>query len=165
MIILGIDPGLATMGYGVISAVHGNFSVIDYGVVTTPKELTLPQRLAQLEDGVKELVETFKPQNIAIEELFFSKNITTGIPVAEARGVILLTAVKSLGDEVYEYTPNQIKMAITGYGGADKIQMQHMVQALLRLKKVPRPDDAADALAVALCHAQTSRMTTEFKIK
>ena len=165
MIILGIDPGLATMGYGVISAVHGNFSVIDYGVVTTPKELTLPQRLAQLEEGVKELVETFKPQNIAIEELFFSKNITTGIPVAEARGVILLTAVKSLGDEVYEYTPNQIKMAITGYGGADKIQMQHMVQALLRLKKVPRPDDAADALAVALCHAQTSRMTTEFRIK
>ena len=165
MIILGIDPGLATMGYGVISAVHGNFSVIDYGVVTTPKELTLPQRLAQLEEGVKELVETFKPQNIAIEELFFSKNITTGIPVAEARGVILLTAVKSLGDEVYEYTPNQIKMAITGYGGADKIQRQHMVQALLRLKKVPRPDDAADALAVALCHAQTSRMTTEFKIK
>ena len=165
MIILGIDPGLATMGYGVISAVHGNFSVIDYGVVTTPKELTLPQRLAQLEEGVTELVQTFKPQNIAIEELFFSKNITTGIPVAEARGVILLTAVKNLGDEVYEYTPNQIKMAITGYGGADKIQMQHMVQALLRLKKVPRPDDAADALAVALCHAQTSRMTTEFKIK
>lgn len=165
MIILGIDPGLATMGYGVISAVHGNFSVIDYGVVTTPKELTLPQRLAQLEEGVTELVQTFKPENIAIEELFFSKNITTGIPVAEARGVILLTAVKNLGDEVYEYTPNQIKMAITGYGGADKIQMQHMVQALLRLKKVPRPDDAADALAVALCHAQTSRMTTEFKIK
>ena len=165
MIVLGIDPGLATMGYGVISAVHGNFSVIDYGVVTTPKELTLPQRLVQLEDGVTELVQTFKPENIAIEELFFSKNITTGIPVAEARGVILLTAVKNLGDEVYEYTPNQIKMAITGYGGADKIQMQHMVQALLRLKKVPRPDDAADALAVALCHAQTSRITTEFKIK
>ncbi len=165
MIILGIDPGLATMGYGVISAVHGNFSVVDYGVVTTPKELTLPQRLKQIEEGVTELITTFKPQNIAIEELFFSKNITTGIPVAEARGVILLTAVKNLGDEVYEYTPNQIKMAITGYGGADKIQMQHMVQALLRLKKVPRPDDAADALAAALCHAQTSRMTTEFKIK
>lgn len=165
MIILGIDPGLATMGYGVISAVHGNFSVIDYGVVTTPKELTLPQRLKQLEEGVTELITTFKPENIAIEELFFTKNITTGIPVAEARGVILLTAVKNLGDEVYEYTPNQIKMAITGYGGADKIQMQHMVQALLRLKKVPRPDDAADALAAALCHAQTSRMTTEFKIR
>ncbi|MDE6303176.1 MAG: crossover junction endodeoxyribonuclease RuvC [Clostridia bacterium] len=164
MIILGIDPGLATMGYGVINAVRGNFTVVDYGVVTTPKECTLPQRLCQLEEGVRELIETFKPQNIAIEELFFSKNITTGIPVAEARGVILLTAVKGLGDEVYEYTPNQIKQAITGYGGADKIQMQHMVQALLRLKSVPRPDDAADALAVALCHAQTSRLSTAFKI-
>ncbi len=165
MTILGIDPGLATMGYGVIEAVHGNFSVVDYGVVTTPKECTLPERLVQLEDGVKELIETFKPQNIAIEELFFSKNITTGIPVAEARGVILLTAVKTLGDEVYEYTPNQIKQAITGYGGADKVQMMHMVQALLRLKSIPRPDDAADALAVALCHAQTSALSTQFKVQ
>lgn len=165
MTILGIDPGLATMGYGVIDALHGNFRVVDYGVVTTPKECTLPERLRQLEEGVAELIETFKPQNIAIEELFFSKNITTGIPVAEARGVILLTAVKSLGEEVYEYTPNQIKQAITGYGGADKIQMQHMVQALLRLKSIPRPDDAADALAVALCHAQTSRLSTGFKIQ
>lgn len=165
MTILGIDPGLATMGYGVIEAARGNFAVVDYGVVTTPKECTLPERLCQLEDGVKELIETFKPQNIAIEELFFSKNITTGIPVAEARGVILLTAVKILGEEVYEYTPNQIKQAITGYGSADKIQMQHMVQALLRLKSVPRPDDAADALAVALCHAQTSRLSTAFKIQ
>ncbi len=165
MRILGIDPGLATMGYGVINAEHGIFSVIDYGVVTTPKECTLPQRLKQLEEGVSELLDTFKPDNIAIEELFFSKNITTGIPVAEARGVILLTAVKALGDEVYEYTPNQIKQAVTGYGGADKIQMQHMVQALLRLKSVPRPDDAADALAVALCHAQTSRLSQSFRIQ
>ncbi len=165
MRILGIDPGLATMGYGVIEAAHGNFQVVDYGVVTTPKECTLPERLRQLEDGVKELIESFRPDNIAIEELFFSKNITTGIPVAEARGVILLTAVKSLGDEVYEYTPNQIKQAITGYGSADKIQMQHMIQALLRLKRIPRPDDAADALAVALCHAQTSRLSTAFKIR
>lgn len=165
MIILGIDPGLATMGYGVINANHGNFSVIDYGVVTTPKECTLPQRLMQLEEGVSELIEQFKPDNISIEELFFSKNITTGIPVAEARGVILLTAVKNLYEEVYEYTPNQIKQAITGYGGADKMQMQLMVQSLLRLKKVPRPDDAADALAVALCHGQTSRLSKAFKIK
>ena len=165
MIILGIDPGLATMGYGVINAVKGNYSVIDYGAVVTPKDCTLPQRLKQLEEGVKELIETFKPDNIAIEELFFSKNVTTGIAVSEARGVILLTAVKGLGDEVYEYTPNQIKQAVTGYGGADKMQMQHMVQALLRLKSVPRPDDAADALAVAICHAQTSRMTTSFKVQ
>lgn len=165
MIILGIDPGLATMGYGVINAVKGSYSVIDYGAVVTPKDCTLPQRLKQLEEGVQELIETFKPDNIAIEELFFSKNVTTGIAVSEARGVILLTAVKGLGDEVYEYTPNQIKQAVTGYGGADKMQMQHMVQALLRLKSVPRPDDAADALAVAICHAQTSRMTTSFKVQ
>lgn len=165
MIILGIDPGLATMGYGVINAVKGNYSVIDYGAVVTPIDCTLPQRLKQLEEGVQELIETFKPDNIAIEELFFSKNVTTGIAVSEARGVILLTAVKGLGDEVYEYTPNQIKQAVTGYGGADKMQMQHMVQALLRLKSVPRPDDAADALAVAICHAQTSRMTTSFKVQ
>jgi len=165
MIILGIDPGLATMGYGVINAVKGNYTVIDYGAVITPKDCTLPQRLKQLEEGVEELIATFKPDNVAIEELFFSKNITTGIPVAEARGVILLTAVKGLGDEVYEYTPNQIKQAVTGYGGADKIQMQHMVQVLLRLKSVPRPDDAADALAVAICHAQTSRMMNNFKIQ
>ncbi len=164
MIILGIDPGLATMGYGAIEYDRGNFAVIDYGVVTTPKDCTLPNRLLQLEDGVTELISTFKPDNIAIEELFFSKNITTGIPVAEARGVILLTAVKQLGDEVYEYTPNQIKQAITGYGGADKMQMQHMIQALLRLKSIPRPDDAADALAVAVCHAQTSRFAPSFKV-
>lgn len=165
MIILGIDPGLATMGYGVINAEHGNFSVVDYGIVSTPKECTLPNRLMQLEEGVKELIDTYKPHNVAIEELFFTKNITTGIPVAEARGVILLTAVKHLGDEVYEYTPNQIKQAITGYGGADKMQMQHMVQALLKLKSIPRPDDAADALAVALCHAQTSRLSTQFRVR
>ena len=165
MIILGIDPGLATMGYGVINSLKGNYSVIDYGVVTTPKERTLPERLQQLEDGVKELIETYRPDNVSIEELFFSKNITTGIPVAEARGVILLTAVKALGKEVYEYTPKQIKQAVTGYGGADKIQMQHMVQTLLRLKSVPRPDDAADALAVAICHAQTSRMINNFKVQ
>ncbi len=164
MIILGIDPGLATMGYGVIESLKGTFRVLDYGVVTTPKDNTLPERLVQLEEGVKELVTAFSPDCVAIEELFFSKNITTGIPVAEARGVILLTAVKALEGEVYEYTPNQIKQAITGYGGADKIQMQHMIQALLRLKSVPRPDDAADALAVALCHAETGRLG-DFKVK
>ena len=165
MIILGIDPGLATMGYGVVESVKGSVSVVDYGVVTTPKDLTLPQRLRRIEEGVTALIEKFRPENIAIEELFFSKNITNGIMVAEARGVILLTADKLVGEEVYEYTPNQIKQAITGYGGADNMQMQLMVQALLRLKKVPRPDDAADALAVALCHAHTSRLSTQFKVR
>lgn len=165
MIILGIDPGLATMGYGVIEAERGNFAAMDCGVVTTPKTLTLPQRLSLIEEGVTALVERFRPENVAVEELFFTKNITNGIMVAGARGVILLTLNKLVGEEVYEYTPNQIKQAITGYGGADKVQMQLMVQALLRLKKVPRPDDAADALAVALCHGQTSRLSTQFKVR
>lgn len=165
MIILGIDPGLATMGYGVIEAERGNFAAVDCGVVTTPKTLTLPQRLSLIEEGVTALVERFRPENVAVEELFFTKNITNGIMVAGARGVILLTLNRLVGEEVYEYTPNQIKQAITGYGGADKVQMQLMVQALLRLKKVPRPDDAADALAVALCHGQTSRLSTQFKVR
>lgn len=165
MIVLGIDPGLATIGYGVINSDRGNFSVVDYGVITTPKEDTLPQRLRRIEEDMIELINTFKPDNVAIEELFFTKNITTGISVSEARGVILLTANKMIGDEVYEYTPNQIKQAVTGYGGADKKQMQLMVQSVLRLKSIPRPDDAADALAVALCHAQTSRLSGSFKIR
>ena len=165
MIILGIDPGIATLGYGVLLAEGGRFSAVDYGVVTTPKGTPLPERLEKLEEGVVALFDRFTPDEVAVEELFFTKNITNGIMVAEARGVILLTANKLVGEEVYEYTPNQIKQAITGYGGADKIQMQLMVQALLRLKKVPRPDDAADALAVALCHAHTSRLSTEFKVR
>ena len=164
MIILGIDPGLATMGYGVIAFERGNAAVVDYGVVTTPKDLTLPQRLNRIEEGVIALIEKFRPDNIAIEELFFSKNITNGIMVAEARGVILLTADKLVGEEVYEYTPNQIKQAITGYGKADKKQMQYMVTRLLGLKSVPKPDDAADALAVALTHSQTARLGGLFSI-
>lgn len=164
MVIMGIDPGLATMGFGVIKLEKGVYSVLDYGIVSTPKEDRLPARLAKLEKGVETLVRTFSPDKLAIEELFFSKNITTGIPVAEARGVILLTAAKLLGSEVYEYTPNQIKMAITGYGAADKKQMQLMVRSLLRLKDVPRPDDAADALAVALCLGQVGAMSGSFRI-
>ena len=165
MIILGIDPGLATVGFGVINAERGRYTVLDYGIISTPKEDTLPVRLAKVEEGVKTLINTYHPQQVAVEELFFSKNVTTGIAVAEARGVILLTCNKLLGDEVYEYTPNQIKMTITGYGSAEKKQMQLMVQALLRLKAIPRPDDAADALAVALCHGQVAGMAGQFKVK
>ena len=165
MIILGIDPGLATVGFGVINAERGRYTVLDYGIISTPKEDTLPVRLRKVEEGVKALIETYHPQQVAVEELFFSKNVTTGIAVAEARGVILLTCNKLLGDEVYEYTPNQIKMTITGYGGAEKKQMQLMVQALLRLKAIPRPDDAADALAVALCHGQVAGMAGQFRVK
>lgn len=164
MVILGIDPGLATMGFGVIESEKGNSKVVDYGVVLTPKTESLPVRLALLEEGVKKLAEKYKPDEIALEELFFNNNITTGINVAQARGVILLTCVKSCG-RLYEYTPLQIKQALTGYGRADKHQMQMMVKTFLRLEKIPRPDDAADALAVALTHAQANRLRSPFSIK
>ena len=162
MIILGIDPGIATMGYGVVDKdKNGNCRAVDYGVVVTPKEETLPVRLAMLEEGVGKIIDKFSPEEVALEELFFTKNITTGIAVAHARGVILLACVKRCG-KLYEYTPMQIKQALTGYGRADKKQIQQVVASLLRLKSIPRPDDAADALGIALCHAFTSRFGTLF---
>ncbi len=165
MVILGLDPGLATMGYGVIEKLKNDSTVIlDYGVVLTPKDESLPVRLAMLEEGINKILGKYKPEEIAVEELFFSKNITTGIPVAHARGVMLLTCIKYCG-RLYEYTPNQIKQALTGYGKADKIQMQRTITSMLRLDKIPRPDDAADALAVALCHAHTSRFGKLFGIR
>ncbi len=165
MIILGLDPGLATMGYGVVEKLKDDSTVaVDYGVVLTPKDESLPVRLAMLEEGINKILNKFKPEEIAVEELFFSKNITTGIPVAHARGVMLLTCIKYCG-RLFEYTPNQIKQSLTGYGKADKIQMQHVVASMLRLSKIPRPDDAADALAVALCHAHTSRFGKLFGIR
>lgn len=165
MIILGIDPGYGTMGYGVIEKLNnGNTLPVDYGVVTTPKAESFPVRLAMLEEGLNRIFAKYKPEEIAVEELFFTKNVTTGIPVAHARGVILLSAVKYCG-KLYEYTPMQIKQALTGYGKADKVQMMHVVTSLLHLKSIPRPDDAADALAVALCHAHTSRFGDMFGIR
>ncbi len=165
MIILGLDPGLATMGYGVIEKQkNDSVNAVDFGVVLTPKDESLPVRLAMLEEGINRILDKYKPEEIAVEELFFSKNITTGIPVAHARGVMLLTCVKYCG-KLYEYTPNQIKQSLTGYGKADKIQMQRVVTSLLRLDRIPRPDDAADALAVALCHAHTSRFGKLFGIR
>ena len=164
MIIIGLDPGLATLGYGVIEKdARGNCRAIDCGVVLTPKEEGLPVRLAMLEEGINKILEQYKPDEVAVEELFFSKNITTGIAVAHARGVALLACVKSCG-KLYEYTPMQIKQALTGYGKADKKQMQSVVTSLLKLKAVPKPDDAADALAVALCHAFTSRFGELFAV-
>ena len=165
MIILGIDPGIATMGYGVVDKdKNGNCRAIDYGVVVTPKEETLPVRLTILEEGVNKIIDRFAPEEVALEELFFTKNITTGIAVAQARGVTLLACVKKCG-RLYEYTPMQIKQALTSYGRADKQQIQQVVTSLLRLKSVPRPDDAADALAIALCHAFTSRFGALFSVE
>lgn len=164
MIILGIDPGLATLGYGVVEKdARGNCRAVDYGVVVTPKDEGLPVRLAMLEEGVAKILDKYQPDEVAMEELFFSKNITTGIAVAHARGVALLTCVKRCG-RLYEYTPMQIKQALTGYGKADKKQMQSVVASLLKLKSVPKPDDAADALAVALCQAFTSRFGELFAV-
>ncbi len=164
MIIVGFDPGLATLGYGVISTDKRNKpQMVDYGIVSTPKEENLAVRLTLIEKGVKQIIEKFKPDEIAIEELFFAKNVTTGINVAHARGVTLLTAVKECG-KIFEYTPLQIKQALTGYGRAEKHQIQSMVKTMLGLKGIPRPDDAADALAVALCHAQTNKLGGLFSI-
>ena len=164
MIIVGFDPGIATLGYGVISTdKSGRAEMIDYGIISTPKEENLAVRLAMLEKGVKQVIDTFKPDEIALEELFFAKNVKTGIAVAHARGVILLTATKECG-KIFEYTPLQIKQALTGYGRAEKNQIQQMVKTMLKLKGIPRPDDAADALAVALCHAQTNKLGGLFSI-
>ena len=165
LVILGLDPGFGTMGYGVIERdARGNCRAIDYGVVKTPPTENFAVRLCMLEQGVNALFDKFSPEEAAMEELFFSKNITTGIAVAHARGVILLTCCKRCG-RIFEYTPNQIKQALTGYGRADKGQMQRCVASHLRLKEVPRPDDAADALGAALCHAFTNRLSGLFGIK
>ena len=164
MRILGIDPGLATMGWGVLDVEKGNARSVDYGVVLTPKEESLPVRLAMLEEGVKKLIIKYKPDEISLEELFFNNNVKTAIDVAQARGVILLTCVKECG-KLFEYTPLQIKQALTGYGRAEKIQIQMMVKTFLRLPSIPKPDDAADALAVALTHSQTNRMRGAFGIR
>ena len=163
MIILGIDPGLATVGYGVISYDGKNSKVIDFGVIQTPKEDNVAVRLAMIDKASEQLITKFKPDAIAIEELFFNTNVTTGIKVAMARGVLLLNAVKYCGN-LYEYTPLQIKQAMVGYGRADKKQVQEMVKLYLKLDKIPRPDDAADALAVALTHAQTGKMADVFRV-
>ena len=149
--ILGIDPGIAIVGFGLIEADRGQTRLLNYGAITTPAGLPLARRLVQIEQDMEQL----KPDAIAVEELFFSNNITTGIAVAHGRGIILCTAEKS-GVPLYEYTPMQVKQAVVGYGLAEKRQVMDMVKRLLKLKAVPRPDDAADALAIAICHARSA---------
>ncbi|MBR0368915.1 MAG: crossover junction endodeoxyribonuclease RuvC [Clostridia bacterium] len=163
MIILGIDPGLATLGYGVIEAVNDKRRLIQFGTLTTPAGEPMPQRLRAIFQGMNQLMDIYKPDDVAFEELFFSKNITTGMAVSAARGVALVAVVQRT-DNLYEYTPMQIKQAVTGYGGADKHQVQQMVKMLLNMKEIARPDDAADALAVALTHANSIHMKKMFRI-
>ncbi|MCD8161693.1 MAG: crossover junction endodeoxyribonuclease RuvC [Clostridiales bacterium] len=162
MVIMGIDPGVATIGFGVIQAERAKNTLIRYGVITTPAGIPLSARLLQIHRDMGELLDTYAPDEIAIEELFFSKNITTGIAVAHGRGVILLAAEEH-GVPVFEYTPNQVKQSVTGYGKAEKKQVMLMTQRLLRMQQLPHPDDAADALALAICHsrAATSLLNTE----
>ncbi len=154
MRILGIDPGIGTVGFGVVDSDKGNDTYVACGVVTTPPNTALSPRLDMIYNDINELIVTFAPDAISVEELFFSKNITTGISVAHGRGVILLSAYRS-GIPVFEYTPMQVKQAVVGYGNAKKAQVIYMVQRLLSMKTPPRPDDAADALALAICHARS----------
>lgn len=156
MIILGIDPGFAIIGYGVIEKLqNGKCLCIDYGSIETSQNESFPKRLQKISKAMRLLLERYKPNAVAIEELFFQNNTSTAIPVAEARGVIIAT-VMEYTENLFEYTPNQIKLSTTGTGSADKHQVQQMTRYILKLKTVPKPDDAADALAVALTHAQTN---------
>ena len=164
MIILGIDPGLATLGYGVIEVNNDRRRMIQYGTLTTIAGQPTPQRLRSIFQGMNQLMDIYKPDDVAFEELFFSKNITTGMAVSAARGVALV-AVAERTENLYEYTPMQIKQAVTGYGGANKQQVQQMVKLLLNMDSIARPDDAADALAVALTHANSMNMKKLFKIQ
>lgn len=147
MRILGIDPGIGICGFGLIE----NSRALDFGVITTPVNSPLPSRLKELYDSLLKIFQDTQPEVVSVEKLFFSKNITTGISVAEARGIVLLVAEQNQ-KQVFEYTPNEIKKTLTGYGSADKKQMQEMVKIHLKLKKIPTPDDTADALATAITH-------------
>jgi crossover junction endodeoxyribonuclease RuvC len=154
---LGIDPGTATTGYGLVRLMpDGELVAVSYGIISTPKEASAPARLEMLFDQLNDLLNEHKPDTAAVEKLFFSRNVTTAIAVGQARGVIMLCLQKA-GIEPLEYTPNEVKQAVAGYGSADKRQVQEMVRALLQLDKIPKPDDAADALAIAITHLNTKR--------
>ena len=155
MIILGIDPGYAIVGYGVVRYDNRTFTPVTYGAVTTEAGLEPDLRLEQVYDGICTIIDRYQPEAIAIEQLFFTNNKTTGIMVAQARGVILLAARKK-DVPTYEYTPMQVKQSVVGYGKAVKKQVMEMTRIMLRLEKIPKPDDAADALAIAICHGHSA---------
>ena len=155
MRILGIDPGYGITGFGVVDADRGNCKLITCGAITTPAGMDFPARLSIIYEDMRQLLEKAKPDAVAIEELFFGQNVTTGIGVAQSRGVILL-AIHQAGLPVTSYKPMQVKQAVVGYGNATKHQVQDMTKRLLGLEKMPKPDDAADAIAIALCHARSS---------
>jgi len=157
MIVIGIDPGLARLGYGVIEVAGGDTRMVCYGCIeTSGKNLRASERLLKIYTAIEELLEQHQPSHVSLEKLFFTKNISSAMGVSEVRGVVLLAA-EQRAIPVTEYTPNQVKQAITGSGRADKRQMQEMIKRLLRLKEIPSPDDAADALSIALCHIHILR--------
>jgi crossover junction endodeoxyribonuclease RuvC len=158
MRIIGVDPGTATTGFGVIDQTHGQLVLVDAGVITTSPTMNMEERLIILHEELSQIVAETKPEMASVEQLFFAKNVTTAIAVGQARGVILLSLAEAKLP-IAEYTPMQIKQAVTGYGGAKKQQIQSMVKALLKLKEIPRPDDAADALAAAITHANQIRVS------
>ena len=155
MMILGIDPGYATTGFGVVESGRGLLRLVNYGTITTPAGMAFPKRLKMLYDDMNELLSAVRPDAVAVEELFFGHNVTTGIGVSHGRGVILL-AVEQFGAPLFEYTPNEVKQAVVGYGGAEKRQVMDMTRRLLKMEHIARPDDAADAIAIALCHARSA---------
>ena len=155
MRILGIDPGYGTTGFALIEGARGQFSLLRCGAITTPPNTDFSARLEMIYEDMRQLLEVCKPDCVAIEELFFGQNVTTGIGVAQSRGVILL-AIRQAGLSVYPYKPMQVKQSVVGYGNATKHQVQDMTRRILRLERLPKPDDAADAIAIALCHARSS---------
>lgn len=164
MIILGIDPGIAIVGYGIVECIGNHFKVLDYGHIVTDSKTLFPDRLKFVYDEMIKIIEEFNPAELAIEELFFNKNAKTAIKVGQARGVEILAA-KNMGIEIYEYTPLQVKQAVVGYGRAEKRQVQEMVKILLNLEKIPKPDDVADALAIAICHGSSLKFKDNFKMR
>lgn len=155
MKILGIDPGYATVGFGLIQSDKGQHTLLQYGTITTPAEMAFPQRLVMIYDDMMQLLEKLRPDAVSVEELFWGHNVTTGIGVSHGRGVILL-AVAQCGLPLFEYTPMQVKQAVVGYGKAGKSQVMDMTRRILKMDKIPRPDDAADAIALALCHGRSA---------
>lgn len=164
MVILGIDPGIAIVGYGIVECNGNHFKTLDYGHIETSSKSLFPDRLKYVYEEMISLIEKHNPAELAIEELFFNKNVKTAIKVGQARGVEILAA-KNMGLEIYEYTPLQVKQAVVGYGRAEKRQVQEMVKILLNLEKIPKPDDVADALAIAMCHGSSLKFKDNFKMK
>ena len=157
MAVIGIDPGTATTGYGIIDETpQGELIALAYGVISTPADLIMPDRLLMIHQKLRDLLLLYHPKSGAVEKLFFQKNVRTAISVSQARGVVLLTLAE-LGIPIGEYTPLEVKQTVSGYGGADKTQVQIMTRTLLGLAELPKPDDAADALAIAICHFHSSR--------